>query len=221
MNEDASGALRAAYRDYHPSCRRDRRSADVEIWAGSKTLDWLAPLQPLSVDILDIGCGGGWLAGRLTAYGRVSGIDDNDIGRSLGILAQARGEYHAGDMNNRLLPRHLTVGAPSPRSKDGFSVALALNAPALPSDFIRFCASVADILADGGWFVWSPPTHQFFNDTEDWGAVLGANFQLIDKAVMPTVVGDLGSNPASALIMLAQRQSQSENRLNMRGRPPR
>lgn len=117
MNEDAFGALRAAYRDYHPSCRRDRRSADVEIWAGSTTLDWLAALQPLSVDILDIGCGGGWLAGRLTAYGRVSGIDDNDIGRSLGILALARGEYHAGDMNNRLLPRYQQLAPPHPAAR--------------------------------------------------------------------------------------------------------
>lgn len=207
MNEDAFGALRAAYRDYHPSRRRDRRTDDVEIWAGSTALEWLAPLPPLSVDVLDIGCGGGWIAGRLTAYGPVSGIDDRDIGRSLGIRALARGEYHAGEMSNRLLPRYLVGGAPSPRSKDGFSVALALNAPTLPSDFVRFCASVADILADGGWFVWSPPTHQIFNDTEDWAAVLGANFQLIDKAIMPTVLGDLGSDPASALIMLAQRQS--------------
>lgn len=207
MNDDAFRALRAAYRDHSTACRRERRSADVDIWAGLTTLDWLARLQPLSVDILDIGCGGGWLAGRLAAYGPVSGIDDRDIGRSLGIRALARGEYHAGDRNNRLLPRYLTIGVPSPRSKDGFSVALALNAPTLPSDFVRFCASVADVLADEGWFVWSPPTHQTFNDTEDWGAVLGANFQLIDRAVMPTPLGDLGSNPASALIMLAQRQS--------------
>lgn len=206
MNEDAFRALRAAYRDNSASFRRERRSADVEIWAGSTTLDWLSQLQPLSVDILDIGCGGGWLAGRLTAHGPVSGIDDNDIGRSLGIRALARGEYHAGDRTNRLLPLYMTGGVPSPRSKDGFSVALALNAPALPVDFIRFCASVADILVDGGWFVWSPPTHQTFNATEDWGAVLGANLQLIDQATMPSTLGELGSNPASALIMLAQRQ---------------
>ncbi len=205
MNNDAFGALRAAYRDYSTSYRR--RSADVEIWTGSITLDWLARLQPLSVDILDIGCGGGWLAGRLTAFGPVSGIDDRDVGRSLAIRALARGEYHAGDMNDRPLPRYMTGGVPSPSSKDGFTVALALHAPALPSDFFRFCAAVADVLADGGWFVWSPPTQQFFNDTEDWEAVLGADFRLINKAVMPTVLGDLGSNPASALIMLAQRQS--------------
>lgn len=207
MNEDTFGALRAAYRDYSTSRRYERRSADVEIWTGLITLDWLTRLQPLSVDILDIGCGGGWLAGRLTAYGPVSGIDDCDVGRSLGIRALARGEYHAGDMNDRLLPRYLTGGVPSPRSTDGFTVALALNAPTLPNDFSRFCVNVADILADGGWFVWSPPTHGAFNDTEDWGAVLGANFQLIDKSVMPAALGDLGSNPAPALIMLAQRQS--------------
>ncbi|WP_135209768.1 class I SAM-dependent methyltransferase [Vitreimonas flagellata] len=207
MNDDAFGALRAAYRDYSASYRGKRRSADVEIWTGSITLDWLARLQPLSVDILDIGCGGGWLAGRLTAYGPVSGIDDGDVGRSLGIRALARGEYHAGDRNDRLLPRYVTGGVPSPRSKDGFSVALALNAPTLPSDFFRFCASIADILADGGWFVWSPPTHQAFNETEDWGAVLGASFQLVDKAVMPSLLGDVASDPAAALILLAQKQS--------------
>lgn len=206
MYEDAFRALRAAYRDHSTSCRRERRSADVDIWAGSTTLDWLTRLQPLSVDVLDIGCGGNWLAKRLSAYGPVSGIDDRDIGRSLGLRALARGEYHAGDRNNRLLPRYLTDGVPSPRSKDGFSVALALNAPTLPCNFIRFCASVADILVDGGWFVWSPPTHRTFNDAEDWDAVLGANFRLIDKAVMPTMLGELESNPAGALIMLAQRQ---------------
>jgi hypothetical protein len=105
---EASRALAEAYEAYPASWRRKRRSADIDIWAASATLDWLSALKPHSVDILDIGCGAVWLTDALSRYGAITGIDGVHLDRPASVRALARGDY-ADDP--ALLPRYHTTGA--------------------------------------------------------------------------------------------------------------
>lgn len=204
MPEEASRALHEAYDAYPASWRRKRRSADIDIWAASVTLDWLAALKPGRVDILDIGCGAVWLTDALALYGPVTGIDTAHLVRPDLVRASAHGEYA---QDPALLPRYLTTGAASAKSGDGFSVALALGEPALPGDLAQFCRYVGDVLMDGGWFVWNPLTHHAFNQANDWQTCLGAEFSILNVAQLTTPFDPKAAQDSEARIMLARRNN--------------
>lgn len=195
-------ASRALAEAYPASWRRNRRSAHIDLWAASATLDWLSALNSHSVDILDIGCGAVWLTDELSRYGAITGIDCVHLNRPASVRALARGEY-ADDP--ALLPRYHTTGAASAQSGEGFGVALALAAPTLPGDFEQFCRHVADVLIGGGWFVWNPPTHHSFNNAFDWPACLGAEFSILNVAQLTTPFDPKAEEGSESLIMLARR----------------
>ncbi|MBL8537442.1 MAG: hypothetical protein JNM59_08580 [Hyphomonadaceae bacterium] len=202
MSESVSRALCEAYTAYPASWRRKRRAPEIDIWAASVALDWLAALKPRSVDMLDVGCGAEWLTERLSPYGPITGIDTSLLERSELVRALARGEYCA---DAALLPRYLTAGGALPTSAGGFGVALALGAPALPADFARFCGKIASVIIDGGWFVWNPPTHQAFNIANDWRACLDADFSILNIAHLTTPFAPQAMRAAEAIIVLARR----------------
>ena len=199
MSEDAPRGL---YEAYPASWRRKRRSAHIDIWAASVTLDWLAALKPGSVDILDVGCGAVWLTDALTPFGPITGIDTALLHHPTIVRALARGEYAK---DSALLPRYLTTGEPSATSRDGFSVALALGEPSLPGDFAQFCQDMAAVMRAGGWIVWNPPTHHAFNQTNEWQTCLGAAFSVVDVAHLTTPFDREAKHESEAMIMLARR----------------
>lgn len=199
MSEDAPRGL---YEAYPASWRRKRRSAHIDIWAASVTLDWFAALKPGSVDILDVGCGAVWLTDALTSFGPVTGIDTALLDHATLVRALAQGEYAE---DPALLPRYLTPGAGSAASGDGFSVAMAFGEPALPADFVQFCHDVAAVMRAGGWFVWNPPTHHAFNQTNDWQTCFGAAFNVLDIMHLTTPFDRDAEHESEALIMLARR----------------
>jgi len=200
MPNEASRALHEAYEAYPASWRRKRRSPHIDIWAASMALDWLAPLTPRTVDILDIGCGAVWLSERLSFYGPITGIDTAHLVRPAFVRALAHGEYAQDPAS---LPRYLTAGAASAKSCEGFSVALALGAPALPGDLVQFRQNVAAVMSADGLFVWNPPTPHAFNQAIDWQTCLGAGFSILDVAHLTTPFDD----ESEAMIMLTRRNT--------------
>ena len=75
MSESVSRALCEAYTAYPASWRRKRRAPEIDIWAASVALDWLAALKPRSVDMLDVGCGEGRFCRLLAAEGIAAAVD--------------------------------------------------------------------------------------------------------------------------------------------------
>ncbi|MGN2637767.1 class I SAM-dependent DNA methyltransferase [Nocardia takedensis] len=105
------------------------------------------------LDVLDLGCGHGWLAERMRQAGaRVTGIDGSD-----GLLAIARARYPDIEFRGH----DLTLGLPDPARRFDRVVAhmVLMDVPVLD----RLFADVAGSLRDGGVFVFSILHPAFFS----------------------------------------------------------
>ncbi|MFE3194534.1 class I SAM-dependent DNA methyltransferase [Nocardia sp. NPDC059240] len=111
----------------------------------------LGPVDDL--DILDLGCGHGWLAEQIRQAGaRVTGIDGSQA-----LLTAARSDYPEIDFHQY----DLTLGLPDPARRYDRIVAhmVLMDVPVLD----RLFADVATALPDTGVFVFSILHPAFFN----------------------------------------------------------
>lgn len=115
----------------HGQGRVSRRQADL-------VESWLDRLGRTDLDIVDVGCGAGWMCGRLLRYGRVTGIDmaDEVVERAQRRLPQV--SFVAGDF--------MTLDLGERR----FDVAVALEVLSHVADQPAFLRRTCRLLKSGG-----------------------------------------------------------------------
>lgn len=101
-------------------------------------LDWLGALRRKDLDILEVGCGSGWLCPRLARFGRVTGTDLSDD-----VLKRAQSRWPhvhfiAGDFST------LPLGA------ECYDVVVSLEVLSHVTDQPAFLARIAQLLKPGG-----------------------------------------------------------------------
>lgn len=100
--------------------------------------NWLRGMGRRKLGIIDVGCGAGWLAGRLTEFGDVLGVDLSHevLERAARRVPSAR--FVAGDF--------MTMDLPAAH----FDVAVSLEVLSHVADQAAFLARIASLLKPGG-----------------------------------------------------------------------
>jgi 2-polyprenyl-3-methyl-5-hydroxy-6-metoxy-1,4-benzoquinol methylase len=99
---------------------------------------WLSSLGRNDLDILEAGCGSGWLCEQLTDFGRVTGTDLANEVLPPDRSAQGGPTFIAGDFFKLGFPR------------SGFDVLVSLEVLAHVEDQRGYVAKIADLLRPGG-----------------------------------------------------------------------
>lgn len=113
----------------------------VSIEQADQVVAWLRSIGARDADLIDVGCGAGWLCSRLTEFGRVVGTDLSDE-----VLARAADrcpsvEFVAGDVMS------LDFGARK------FDAAISLEVLSHVADQPAFMDKIAAMLKPGGHFI--------------------------------------------------------------------
>lgn len=120
----------------HARARPSQRQAEV-------VTAWLERLKRRDLRILDVGCGTGWMAERMSAWGSVTAID-----LSSGVLEVARAKFpHIRFMAGDFMHLDLPAG--------GADVVVSLEVLAHVADQPAFLRHAAERLAPGGWLMLS------------------------------------------------------------------
>jgi len=120
---------------------QNRKLPDANTRQASMVVEWIKRLGQMDLDILEVGCGSGWLCQQLVAFGRVTGTDlSNDV------LVRAEGElrkvaFFAGDF--------LELDFPS----SNFDIVVSLEVLAHISDQNAFVEKIARLLRPGGYLM--------------------------------------------------------------------
>jgi len=120
---------------------REASIGRVSIDQAETITGWLGRLGRRDLDIIDVGCGAGWLCERLTAFGRVTGTDlaTDVVARAAQRLPAAR--FVAGDF------MALDFAAQS------FDVVTSLEVLPHVVDQAAFLEKIAGLLRPGGYFM--------------------------------------------------------------------
>ncbi|MGD9967296.1 MAG: class I SAM-dependent methyltransferase [Hyphomonadaceae bacterium] len=130
--------LQQAFWDEWNAGGREQRLSDISTDQKEVVLGWLDALGRTDLDIIEVGCGAGWLCPGLKAFGRVTATD-----LSADVLERARQrvpgvEFVAGDF--------MTLGF----AAAGYDVVIALEVLAHVADQPAFVARLAHLLRPGG-----------------------------------------------------------------------
>ncbi len=133
--------------------------------------------EPAGLDILDLGCGYGWLAGSLReSRANVKGVDGS---RELLKTARARYphiEFHQAD---------LVVGLPRQLASDRFDRVIALMVLMDIPDIDRLLADVAQCLRPDGRFVLTMPHPAFFSHPVVSDETTGERYRKVAGYLVP------------------------------------
>lgn len=186
---------RSAWNHWNES-GREKKLGPVSELQSAQVLAWIAALLRSDLDIIDVGCGAGWMSERLAAFGRVTGTDLADE-----VLERARVRaphitYISGDfMTLALRP-------------EGFDIAVSLEVLSHVRDQPAFLRRVASLLRPGGRLLlatqnrtvlerWSgvgtatPGQLRHWVNARELRRLLRADFERVElTSVMP--VGDQG-----------------------------
>ncbi len=176
---------------------REHKLGPISLRQADEVERYLSRLGRTDLELIDVGCGTGWLCERLRKYGRVTGTDF-----AQDVLERARQRapeiaYMAGDFFALDLP------------KSGFDVVVSLEVLAHVADQPAFIGRLADLLKPGGHLIlatqnrpvlerWSeigprmPGTLRHWVDAQQLRALLSAHFENVRvMSVFP--VGDRGA----------------------------
>lgn len=170
----------------HETCRR--QAYEVERWLDARGIR--------NADVLDAGCGTGWMSERLMRYGRVTGIDiaDEVVERARARVPQVR--FVTGDL------------AADALEGERFDAIVSLEVLSHVPDQRRFVGKLARLLRPGGTLViatqnrpvferWSaigepiPGTIRQWLDARELRALLSHDFQ-VDELISVVPIGDRG-----------------------------
>lgn len=117
---------------------REHGVGDVSADQQRRVVSWLEQINRTDLDIIDVGCGAGWLCSSLIPYGRVTATDLSDD-----VLARARERFPqvafvAGDF------------AALQFEQAAFDVAISLEVLAHVADQPAFIEKLASLLRPGG-----------------------------------------------------------------------
>jgi 2-polyprenyl-3-methyl-5-hydroxy-6-metoxy-1,4-benzoquinol methylase len=117
---------------------REKRLQAVSEDQSTVILEWLKVQRRTSLDLLEVGCGAGWMSERLRRYGSVTAVD---LAREVVARAKERFpgvRFLAGDFMTLSLP------------KASFDVVVSLEVLSHVADQAAFLDRIADLLRPGG-----------------------------------------------------------------------
>ncbi len=117
---------------------REKRVSETSIRQRETVLAWLDALGNDDLDIIDIGCGTGWLCKSMTQFGRVTGTDLADEVLSRARVAAPEVQFIAGDFFDLALP------------EGEFDVVVSLEVLSHVADQSAFVRRTWDLLRPGG-----------------------------------------------------------------------
>lgn len=134
---DATESQRRFWNDWNAT-QRETAIGDVSRDQREVVLEWLSRHGRHDLDIIDVGCGAGWLCSDLIAFGRVTATDLSDevLERARARLPQVR--FVAGDF------MALDFGA------EAYDVVVSLEVLSHVADGEAFLEKVAAMLKPGG-----------------------------------------------------------------------
>jgi 2-polyprenyl-3-methyl-5-hydroxy-6-metoxy-1,4-benzoquinol methylase len=141
-DRDVQGiALQQSFWDNWNAQHRESGVGEVSSDQKKVVLGWLTDMGRTNLDILDVGCGAGWLDPSLKQFGVVTATD-----LSADVLARLRTRipqvnYIAGDF--------MTL----PFEAASFDVAVSLEVLAHVADQSAFIAKIHSLLRPGGWLM--------------------------------------------------------------------
>lgn len=117
---------------------REQRLSDISRDQSAAVLRWLQQMNRTDLDIIEVGCGAGWLCAQLTPFGAVTATDLSDE-----VLARARERvpdvrFVAGDFMALDFP------------ENGYDAIIALEVLSHIPDHDAFIAKLARMLKPGG-----------------------------------------------------------------------
>lgn len=140
-DRDAPIALQQSFWDTWNAQHREAGVGEVSSDQQRVVLSWLNQIGRTNLDILDVGCGAGWLDPSLKQFGVVTATD-----LSADVLARLRARipqvtYIAGDFMEL------------PFEPSSFDVAVSLEVLAHVADQSAFVTKINSLLRPGGWLM--------------------------------------------------------------------
>jgi ubiquinone/menaquinone biosynthesis C-methylase UbiE len=120
---------------------RENRIDRVSLEQADLAVSWLRAIGARDIDLIDVGCGAGWLCSRLTEFGRVVGTDLSDEVLARAARRCAGVEFVAGDI------MALDFGARQ------FDAAISLEVLSHVADQPAFMGKIARMLKPGGQLI--------------------------------------------------------------------
>ncbi|MBY0563679.1 MAG: class I SAM-dependent methyltransferase [Hyphomonadaceae bacterium] len=130
--------LQRDFWDAWNASNREHKLSEISLDQREVTLRWIAGLKRTDLDIIEVGCGAGWLCPSLKPFGRVTATDlsENVLARVSQRVPDVR--FIAGDF--------ITLGfAPA-----SFDLAISLEVLSHVADHDAFIAKLSGILRPGG-----------------------------------------------------------------------
>jgi 2-polyprenyl-3-methyl-5-hydroxy-6-metoxy-1,4-benzoquinol methylase len=119
----------------------NRKMPEVNRRQARMVLEWIMNLGRKDLDILEIGCGSGWLCQQLVPFGRVTGTDLSNEVLARSETALQKVTFVAGDFFELDFP------------SSGFDVVVSLEVLAHVADQNAFVVKIARLLRPGGYLM--------------------------------------------------------------------
>ena len=144
----------------------------------SDHLNKLRSTSPGALRICDLGCGRGWLAGEMTKFGKVTGVDLSPLGVELAQKSWPNVRFEVGDVTTW-------------RSAEEFDLVVSSEVLEHVLDKRGFVETLCASLRPGGYAVLTTPNkrvqhrfHQTHQVIEDWTSVRQLNALFAPKFVI-------------------------------------
>jgi 2-polyprenyl-3-methyl-5-hydroxy-6-metoxy-1,4-benzoquinol methylase len=163
---------------------REQDIGQVSVEQAGRVAAWARGLGRNDLDIVDIGCGAGWLCPTLTQFGRVVATDLSDEVLARAAIRHPAVNFVAGDFMS------LDLG------KERFDLAVSLEVLSHVADQPAFMRKIAGLLRPGGHFIIAtqnrpalqrnriPPPKpgqlRHWGDRHELRSLLAAQFEVVD-----------------------------------------
>jgi len=149
------GDQRHAWNDWNAKTR-EHSQGEASKRQAAQVERWLRALNRQDLELIDVGCGAGWMCGRLLPFGRVCGTDlaDDVLKRAQQRLPDVR--FVAGDYMS------IDFGSAS------FDVVVSLEVLSHVADQAAFLAKIARLLRPGGYLMLATQNRPIL---ERWSAI--------------------------------------------------
>jgi 2-polyprenyl-3-methyl-5-hydroxy-6-metoxy-1,4-benzoquinol methylase len=144
-------AQRAFWNDWGDRCLKQDTLGKQAIRRGDTALSLLRGLELVDPKILEFGCGNGWLAEKLAAFGSITGVDIADEGIEEAARRVTTGVFYAGDALSLHLP------------EEEFDVVVTLETFTSIPDQLGFVDLIARVLRPRGYLILTSPNRSVYS----------------------------------------------------------